>query len=74
MLSKKSGESHVEKGEWNTYQIVAEGDRIRTFINGTPCVDMTDPEGSRRGIFALQLHSGGTTEVRFRRLKLEVLP
>jgi hypothetical protein len=46
---------------------------VRTWINGNLCVDMQDAEGARRGVFALQLHSGGPMEVRFRRLKLEVI-
>jgi hypothetical protein len=37
-------------------------------------VDLDDPDGARRGIFALQVHSGGPTEVRFKDLKLEVNP
>jgi hypothetical protein len=37
-----------------------------------PCVDLDDPPGARRGIFALQLHSGGPMEIRFKDLKLEV--
>lgn len=73
LLWKKSGEEHVRKEEWNRYEIVARGDRIRTFINGGPCVDLEDPEGAREGIIAFQLHSGGPTEVRFRNLELEVL-
>ena len=48
------------------------GSRIRTWINGHPCVDLDDDKGAREGIIALQLHSGGTTEVRFRNLQLEV--
>jgi putative heme-binding domain-containing protein len=72
LLWDKSGEAHVREGEWNTYVIEAEGPHIRTWINGQPCVDLNDPEGARRGIIALQLHSGGPTEVRFRNLKLEV--
>jgi putative membrane-bound dehydrogenase-like protein len=70
----KSGEAHVRAGDWNTYVIEARDDRIRTWINGQLCVDLADPEGSRRGVFALQLHSGGATEVRFRNFKLEVFP
>lgn len=72
-LWKESGEAHVKKGEWNRYEIVAEGDRVRTYLNGQLCVDLQDPAGKRRGVFALQLHSGGPTEVRFRNLKLELL-
>ena len=73
LLWDKSGEAHVKPGEWNTYEIVARGSHIRTSINGELCVDLEDPAGARQGIFALQLHSGGPTEVRFRNLKLEVL-
>jgi putative membrane-bound dehydrogenase-like protein len=73
LLWDKSGEEHVKLGHWNTYEVVAERSRIRTFINGKPCVDLDDPKGATRGIIAFQLHSGGKTEVRFRNIKLEVL-
>jgi putative membrane-bound dehydrogenase-like protein len=73
LLWDKSGEAHVKPGDWNRYEIVAEGSKIRTVINGHPCVDLDDPKGARRGIFAFQLHSGGPTEVRFRNIRLEVL-
>lgn len=73
LLWDKPGDEYVRLGDWNTYEIVAKGSRIQTSINGKPCVDFEDPDGARRGIFALQLHSGGPTEVRFRNLRLEVL-
>lgn len=72
LLWDKSGESHVKNGEWNTYEIEAQGTRVRTRINGQLCVDLDDPKGARAGIFAFQLHSGGATEVRFRNLRLKV--
>jgi putative membrane-bound dehydrogenase-like protein len=74
LLSEKSGEEFIKNGEWTKYEILVQGDHIRTFINGQPCVDLHDPKGRKRGILALQLHSGGKTEVRFRNLKLQVLP
>ncbi|MEO2015052.1 MAG: PVC-type heme-binding CxxCH protein [Fuerstiella sp.] len=73
LLWEKSGEEHVKLGDWNTYEVIAERNHIRTFINGQPCVDMEDPDGAVRGIIAFQLHSGGRTEVRFRNIRLEVL-
>ncbi|RIK81212.1 MAG: dehydrogenase, partial [Planctomycetota bacterium] len=73
LLWDKSGEEHVRKGEWNQYKIRAVGSRIQTWINGKPCVDLDDPQGRRRGVFALQIHSGPPMEVRFRNLKLQVL-
>ncbi len=73
LLWDKSGEAHVKKGDWNRYEIVAVGSRIRTFINGQPCVELEDSQGARSGITALQLHSGGKTEVRYRNFKLSLL-
>jgi hypothetical protein len=72
LLWDQSGEAHVREGDWNTYVIEARGPHIRTWINGQLSVDLVDPEGARRGILALQLHSGGPTEVRFRNFKLQV--
>jgi putative membrane-bound dehydrogenase-like protein len=73
LLHDQDYSSIVNLGEWNEYRIVAVGPRVRTFINGHPCVDLVDPEGARRGVIALQLHSGGPTEVRFRNLSLRLL-
>ena len=72
LLWKESGEAHVKLGDWNRYEVVASGSRVTTSINGQPCVDLDDPKGARRGIFAFQLHSGGPTEVRFRNIRLEI--
>lgn len=72
LLWDKSGEPYVKKGDWNKYEIIARGPHIVTKINDQICVDLKDPKGARRGIFAPQLHSGGPTEVRFRNFKLEV--
>ncbi len=73
LLWDQSGEQFVKLGDWNTYEIEAVGSKIRTRINGHECVNLDDPQGADRGVFALQLHSGGPTEVRFRNLRLEVL-
>jgi putative membrane-bound dehydrogenase-like protein len=72
LLWKESGEKHVKLGEWNKYEIVAIGSRVQTWINGEKCVDLDDPTGARRGVIALQLHSGGPTEVRFKNLHVSV--
>lgn len=74
LLWDRPGDAHVKPGEWNTYEILAVGSRIRTALNGQPCVDLDDPAGARRGILALQLHSGGPMEIRFRNLRLELDP
>jgi 3-keto-disaccharide hydrolase len=53
--------------------IEAVGSKVKTWINGKPCVDLDDEKLSRRGLFAFQLHSGGAMEVRYKDVKLEVL-
>jgi putative membrane-bound dehydrogenase-like protein len=73
LLWDKSGEKHVKLGEWNRYEVIANGSKIQTLINGNLCVDLDDPKGARSGIFAFQLHSGGATEVRYRKIQLELL-
>jgi putative heme-binding domain-containing protein len=74
LLWPKSAEDAVKLGEWNAYEIVAVGGSIRTRINDKPAVVLDDPQVSRRGVFGLQLHSGGATEVHFKDLKLELNP
>ncbi len=74
LLWDKPGDAFVKPNDWNTYEIVAVGDRVLTALNGKQCVDLTDPQGARTGIFALQIHSGGPTEVRFKDFRLELNP
>ncbi|HEY2251968.1 MAG TPA: family 16 glycoside hydrolase, partial [Planctomycetaceae bacterium] len=74
LLWNESGEAHVRTDDWNRYEIIAVGDRIRTSINGKRCVDLDDPMGAKRGIIALQLHSGGPFEVRYKDFELELNP
>ncbi|HYE29832.1 MAG TPA: family 16 glycoside hydrolase [Methylomirabilota bacterium] len=74
LLWDKGGDQHVKVDDWNTYEIVAVGNRILTAINGKPCVDLTDAKGATQGIIAFQLHSGGPMEVRYKNLQLEANP
>ncbi len=73
LLSDRSGEQYVRPGDWNRYEILAHGHHIQTRINGNLCVNLHDPEGEHRGIIAIQLHSGGKTEVRLRNMELEII-
>ena len=74
LLENQGAAEHIRRGEWNTYEIVAVGDRVLTAINGHPAVDRTDAEFAKSGIIALQLHSGGPMEVRFRNFRFELSP
>ncbi|GIX05571.1 MAG: hypothetical protein KatS3mg114_1440 [Planctomycetaceae bacterium] len=70
LLWDKPADHLVKVGDWNQYVIEAIGCRVRTWLNGTLCVDLEDPAGRRQGVIALQVHAGGPTEVRFRNFKL----
>ncbi len=82
LLYEESGRGVLQKpaaaverpGEWNTYEILAVGDRIQLALNGVRTVDLVDPAGQKRGVVGLQVHSGGPTEVRFRNFRLELAP
>ena len=66
----------VKVGQWNDYEIHADGPRIVLTINGVQMVDYTesDPTIPQFGRIGLQIHGGGKTEVRFKDLQLQVLP
>ncbi|WP_197439849.1 3-keto-disaccharide hydrolase [Calycomorphotria hydatis] len=65
-----------KKGEWNHFRIVAQGDRIRSWVNGVPVADFSD-DLDASGFIGLQVHSipknAGPFEVRFKNLKLREL-
>ena len=42
-------------GEWNHYRIVAQGDHIRSWVNGVPCADFRDKTDAS-GFIGLQVH------------------
>jgi hypothetical protein len=69
-----AGEQIVKANDWNTYEIVAVGSKIRMAINGHLCVDADDPTYVRTGMFGLQVHKGGPTEVRFKDFEFEENP
>ncbi len=60
-------ESVVRRGEWNEYLLKVEGNRYIARLNGVLMVDFTDPSPkSFDGPIALQLHSGGEGNMRFK--------
>lgn len=77
-LTKKPGACTAFKaGEWNHYRIVAQGDRIRSWVNGVPCADFHDGADAT-GFIGLQVHrirSGADRkfQVRFKNLKIREL-
>ena len=66
----------IRPGDWNDYRILAEGPRIRSWINGVPALDYTetDPAIALDGKIALQIHSGGIALVQVKDVTVEELP
>ena len=57
----------VRKSDWNEYTMKVEGNRYVSRLNGVVMVDYTDPSPkSFDGPIALQLHSGGEGNMRFK--------
>ncbi|MEO8028308.1 MAG: DUF1080 domain-containing protein [Bryobacteraceae bacterium] len=57
------------QGDWNEYLLKVEGNHYVSRLNGIVMVDFTDPKPKAEdGGIALQLHSGGQGNMRFRDL------
>jgi hypothetical protein len=74
LLVKDDNDKVVNKDDWNTYEVVAVGHKILIAINGHKTAEIDDEKGATSGIFGLQVHAGGPTEVRWKDLKLELNP
>lgn len=62
----------VRPNDWNEYEIVAQGNRIRLTLNGTVTIDAEDARSSR-GVLAVQLHSGPAMQVECRNIRIKEL-
>ncbi|MDI1248102.1 MAG: DUF1080 domain-containing protein [Lacunisphaera sp.] len=73
------GRGIFKAGDWNRVRVEAQGDSLKTWLNGTACADLSDAL-TPRGFIALQVHSIGQdmtkagTQVRWRNLRLTELP
>lgn len=70
----KSKDSALKMGDWNQMKIRVVGDKITTWLNGTPMIELEDEKiGNGKGSVALQIHDGGGIKVRWRNLMLTSL-
>lgn len=61
--------------DWNHYRIVAEGPRIRSWINGVAALDFIEraPGIPQNGLIGFQAHGGGTFEVHLKNVTIKEL-
>jgi len=63
--------------DWNEIRILCEGNHIQIFLNGEKRVDFIDKDEKNftpEGFFGMQVHSGKSTDVRWRNLRIKELP
>ena len=65
----------LNEGDWNHYNIRAQGNEITLRLNGLITAEYTetDPSYPREGLVALQLHGGGPMEVQFKNIRIRKL-
>ena len=66
--------SAIHPGQWNEFRVVAKGNRLQHFINGTMTAEVIDEQtekSSSDGVIALQLHRGPAMTVRFKNISLQ---
>jgi hypothetical protein len=59
----------VKPADFNDYRVRCVGKRVTIAINGVTMIDDEFPTVPDEGIIAFQLHSGGPTEIVFRRIE-----
>jgi len=66
----------IRPGDWNEYRILAEGRRIRSWINDVPALDYTEADQSipLDGHIGFQVHGGGKALVQVKDVTIERLP
>jgi hypothetical protein len=62
----------MKKNGWNRITIQAQGDTIKTWLNGVPAAHWKTEE-YKQGFFSLQIHAGKEGQVLFRNLKVKEL-
>ena len=66
----------IQAGKWNTYRVVANGNRLQHYINDTLTCEVIDGESSKaatNGVIALQLHRGPAMVVKYKDLQVRAL-
>jgi len=74
--NKPEAAKAFKNDEWNHYRIAAQGDHIRSWVNGVPCADFHD-DLDASGFIGLQVHSipatAGPYHVRWKNIRLREL-
>jgi hypothetical protein len=64
----------IKKEDWNEIHIVAQGNRLRHYINGVLMSDVTDNDATLRkqtGVIGFQAHTGPPMKVEYRNVRIK---
>ena len=72
VIGKTEPATPVDISKWNTYKIVAEGNRLRHYVNGRLAIDLEDNHKDMRlkGLIGRQVHAGPPMKTYCRNIKL----
>ena len=74
--NKPEAKSAFKDEQWNHYRIVAQGDHIRSWVNGVACADVRDKTDAT-GFIGLQVHGvkagSGPYSVRWKNIRIREL-
>ncbi|MGJ8655607.1 MAG: family 16 glycoside hydrolase [Akkermansiaceae bacterium] len=73
LADAEKAQASIKHGEWNTYRVVADGQKLMHEINGFKTVEVVDNEKNRKaakGILALQMHQGVPVTVQYKDVKM----
>lgn len=65
-----------KKGDWNEIVVIAHGNHLQHFVNGTLVIDLIDEDakkGANTGVLGLQIHAGAAMKIEFKDLRLKLL-
>ena len=67
-------EDILKEGQWNTLRLRVEGDKVQTWLNGQPMIEIEDELiGSKTGRIMLQIHDGNNIKVKWKNFNLTTL-
>jgi hypothetical protein len=75
VLAKAPGEvAKSATDDWNTFVVKAEGTKVTQILNGKTAIEFDDKDEAKRradGVIALQYHSPGGFEIRFKDVRIQ---
>lgn len=69
----KDARAAAKKGDWNRVTVSAQGNVVKTWVNGVPASHWVDDGTYPQGFFGLQIHKGAKGKVLWKNLRVKEL-